>query len=118
MRIKGAAALLALLLGVGGAWATAAPAAAPSLLPVAFKCQVIYLNGEGNVFYFHQMGCHRARELATYSFREHRAPDGFHCKPRRPGTSGEFCQRDGNEQKVFGWYRESARPTSPAADAH
>lgn len=77
------------------------------LLPVAFNCQVIYVDGSAYIFYFHLMGCYRARKLATYVANSHRAPRGFICHPR-PHDEYAYCHKASNRQQTFGWYTENA----------
>ena len=51
------------------------------LLPVGFNCQVLYINGLGNIFYHFKMGCYQARKLATYAVKNHRHPNGYRYHP-------------------------------------
>lgn len=99
--------MLAALLGCGIVAVGVAPAAdaAPRDGRTAYGCQVIYLGGQGYVFYRRGVTCHGAAKLAVKVYQSGgRAPRGYKCTSGSRFTSGANCQARNGSGRSFGWH--------------
>lgn len=86
----------------------AASPAAPVALPpaptpflVSPDCRTVRIGNVEYVFRYRQMGCWKARNLATMARISRAAPSGYHCAARESG--GKRCWRQGHPRKFFEW---------------
>ena len=81
--------------------AAGTPAAADPVAR-ASACSSITLGGRAFVFYKTGLRCSRAKELARYVHRTHRAPDRrWRCSSGSRYRTGGYCRRPGAS---FGWH--------------
>jgi hypothetical protein len=64
-------------------------------------CRTLSIGSTSYVFAYRQMGCWKARSLATMAHLSQAAPSGYRCMRKEGG--GRRCWRQGHPKKYFEW---------------
>ena len=83
------------------------PPPIPPAIAVSDDCRTLSIGDVSYVFVYRQMGCWKARNLATMAHLSHAAPSGYRCAAKEGG--GKRCWRQGHPKKHLEWHLPRGR---------
>jgi hypothetical protein len=83
------------------------PPPIPPAIVVNPDCRTLSIGNVSYVFAYRQMGCWKARNLATMAHLSRAAPNGYRCTAKEGG--GKRCWRQGHAKKYFEWHPPRGR---------